>query len=58
MKNTVKVCPDCYRTDAFSPGHIDCDKQWHEVARQHEAWARDPAHYRKPKEMAIRIELK
>ncbi|MDE2101900.1 MAG: hypothetical protein KGL39_31935 [Patescibacteria group bacterium] len=31
MPNEVKICSVCLRTDAFSPGQIDHDKDWHEA---------------------------
>lgn len=31
MSNEVNICPTCHRTDAFTPGQIDHDKQWHQA---------------------------
>lgn len=31
--NVVNICPVCFRTDAFSAGQIDHDKEWHEYKK-------------------------
>lgn len=30
MSQTIEICPTCFRTDAFTPGEINHDKDWHE----------------------------
>lgn len=44
--NAVKICPVCHRTDAFSPGRIKCDQEWHEAENLREQENKRPKNFK------------
>lgn len=57
-KDRVEICQVCWRTDAFYPGVIDHDPEWHGFREDMEEWEKEQRGVRREKPKLTFLSLK